>query len=76
MQTRQERRRNADTTENRKRGWGVRVWTGVGGWQGVQNAGKEARRSDGEKRKKTHTHTHAHGGKATERKKPGTCSWQ
>lgn len=32
------------------------------GWQGVQNAGKEARRSDGEKRKKTHTHTQTHTG--------------
>lgn len=45
-----------------QKGGGVRVWSGVGGWQGVQNAGKEARRSDGEKRKKTHTHTHTHTG--------------
>jgi len=38
-------------------------------WEGVQNAGKEAR-SEGEKRKND-THT-----VREERKKPGICSWQ
>lgn len=77
---------NANKTRAAEKCWYNRESKkGVGGagmdrGRGVAGSTKRWERSKKkwwrEKKENTHTHTNAHGGKATERKKPGTCSWQ